>query len=200
MQQLHTVAPEDRLPAIVPIEIYTDYKPQPDGSYAEEERIKWVRKGANGAETSESVRRLTRDGGPIWQVLKPHYDAWKAGKEAPVDGLKLEAWPGGTAPLVKALASFHIRTVEDLANLEDAALVKVSIPGIRSIRQNAKAFVEAQRNAAPLAGKLSALETENENLKNELAELRELVSSLAAERGIDVTDEPKRRGRPPKAA
>lgn len=191
MQQLHTVAPEDRLPSIIPIEIFTDFKPQPDGSYVEEDRIKWVRKGANGAETSESVRRLLKDGGPIWQALKPHYDAWKAGKEAPVNGLRLEAWPGATPQLVKALASFHIRTVEDLADLEDAALTKVPIPGIRSIRQNAKAFVEAQKATAPVAGKIATLEKDNEDLRTQVAELTELVQSL-------MPKDAPRRGRPPK--
>jgi hypothetical protein len=197
--QLHTVNPDDRLPSIFALEIWVDYKPQPDGSYVEEERIKWVRKGANGAETSEAVKRLQKDNGPIWQALKPAYDAWKQGKSAPVNGVPLEAWPGATKQMVKVLESFHVRTVEDLAGLDDGAMARVQVPGIRSIRQNARAFIEAQKSTSHIAGKLSELESERDNLRREVDELKDLVKSLAAKEGVEVTDTPKR-GRPRKEA
>lgn len=196
--QLHTVNPDDRLPSIYALDIWVEYKPQPNGEYIEEERIKWVRKGANGAETSEAVKRLQRGNDAIWQALKPAYDAWKAGKAAPVNGTPLEAWPGATKELVKALASFHVRSVEDLAGLDDGSLTRVQIPGIRAIQRNARAFIDAQKTTAQVAGKISELQGENENLRREVDELKELVKSMAAKDGIDVTDAPKRRGRPPK--
>lgn len=188
--QLHTVNPADRAPSIIPLDFYVDYK-EAGGKLIEVERVRWTRKGTMGAETSEAVHRLQRDNGPIWQALRPYYDHWKQGKEAPVDGVPLAAWPGATPQLVKALEPFHIRSVEDLAELEDGALSKVPVPGIRSLRDKAKAYVAASSTTAPVARELETLRGENDTLKRELDELKALVASIAE-------DKP-RRGRPPKA-
>lgn len=190
----------DRLPNIVPLDFYVEYKPQPDGSMKEEERVKWVRRGSIGAETSEAVHRLKRDNGPIWQALKPYYEHWKDGKEKPIDGTPLIAWPGATQQLVKALEPYHIRSVEDLANLTDGTMDKVPVPGIRAFRNQAKAFVEAQQTTAHVARDMAAKNEQIANLSRELAEMKELVASIAAKEGVQVVDEPRRPGRPRKAA
>ena len=190
----------ERAPAIVALEIWEEYKPQADGSVKAEERVKWVRRGAIGAETSEAVHRLKRDNGPIWQALEPAYDAWKKGKTAPIDGTPLIAWPGATPQLVKALEPYHIRSVEDLAAIEDNVMTRTGVPGIRALKNNALAFIDAQKTTSVVAGEISTLRSEKEAMQAEINELKDLVQSLAAEHG-KVTDETKRPvGRPRQVA
>lgn len=198
----------DRLPAIVPLDFRVEYLPQPDGTLKEIEVVEYTRKGSQGATTPvriEHLQRKRQDGAldPIWLALKPYYDNWKAGKAAPVDGTPLAAWPGATPQLVKALEPYHIRSVEDLANLTDGTMDKVPVPGIRGFRTQAKAFVEAQKTTAVVARDLAAKDEKIAELSRELDELKTLVKSLAAKDGVDIVEpEPVRRGpgRPRKAA
>lgn len=183
----------DRLPNIVPLEFYEDYKPLPDGSCKAEERVKWVRRGAIGSETSEAVHRLKRDNGPIWQALKPFYDHWKEGKTAPIDGTPLAAWPGATPQLVKALEPHHIRSVEDLSKIEDNLMNRLGVPGIRGLKANAIAFLEAQKNTAAVAGEVAQLRELVQSQASEIEELTALVRQLTPE-------EKRGPGRPKKVA
>lgn len=195
----------DRLPSIVPILFWKEYDPQPDGSVREIEKVEWSRRGTANATTVEKISRLAKkqingDQNPIWLALKPYYESWKDGQETPIDGTPLAAWPGATPQLVKALEPYHVRSIEDLANLTDGTMARVPVPGIRGFRDTAKAYVAAASTTAPVAGELAALREKTSNYESRIAELEELVKSLAADKGVDVADEPKRRGRPPKAA
>jgi hypothetical protein len=174
-------AQNDRLPNIVPLEFWVDYKPQADGSQKEEERVKWIRRGAIGAETSEAVHRLQRDSGLIWQALKPYYDHWKQGKDTPINGTPLAAWPGATPQLVKALEPYHIRSVEDLAKIEDSTMNRLGVPGIRVLKSNALAFLEAQQNTAAVAGEVAQLRELALSQANEIDELKAMVNRLTPE-------------------
>lgn len=191
----------DRMPAIVPLNFWVEYAPQADGSIKEIEMVEFTRKGSQGATTPMRIAHLQRGGqDPVWLVLKPYYDNWKQGKAAPVDGTPLAAWPGATPQLVKALEPYHIRSIEDLANLTDGTIDKVPVPGIRGFRAQAKAYVEAQKTTAVVAGEIATLRQQNETQANEIKELKELVASLAAKDGVTVVDEPRKPGRPRKVA
>lgn len=196
---------QDRLPNIIPLEFWIEYKPQSDGSMKEEERVKWIRRGTTGSDTSEAVFRLQRENGPIWQTLKPYYDHWKAGVEAPLNGTPLAAWPGATPHLVKALASVHIKTVEDLANIEESVMNRIAVPGMRGFKTNAQAFVQAQKSTAIVAGEIAELRQAMSAKDAEIDELKELIKELASTKGVEVTDDESsvpapRRGRPRKVA
>lgn len=197
--------PNARVPAIVPLNFWIEYEPQPDGTMKEIEKVEWTRKGTQNTTTVEKITRLSKPGldgviTPIWEALKPFYDRWKAGQEAPVDGTPLAAWPGATPHLVKALEPYHIRSLEDLAELTDGTMARIPLPGIRGFRENAKAFLSAQSSTAPVAGELAALREQTANQSREIEELKELIQSLAAEKGIEVADDKPKRGRPKKAA
>lgn len=197
--------PNARLPAIIPLNFWIEYEPQPDGSVKEIEKVEWSRKGTQNTTTVEKISRLSKvsingDMIPEWEALKPFYERWKAGQEAPIDGTPLAAWPGATPHLVKALEPYHIRSVEDLADLTDATMARIPLPGIRGFRETAKAYVAAASTTAPIAGELAGLREQNENQSKRIAELEELVKSLAAEKGIEIDDEKPKRGRPKKAA
>lgn len=182
----------DNVAAIHPIEFWTDYQPGPDGQMVAHDWARWIKKGvSNGATTEDKVARVRRHDPMVWAVLERHYEAWKRGQDAPVEGTPLDAAPFVSREMVKVLAQYHIRSVEDLANAEDAGLAKLNVPGIRATRDKARAFLEAQRNVAGVA--------------HELAQLREMVATLQRERdeAVQTSDAMAavagrpRRGRPP---
>ena len=179
--------------AIHPIEFRTEYqpvmKPGPGGKMIETGQVEpadwvtWVKKGdAHGATTSEKISRVKRDE-PIWQAVRPFYEAWKAGQQAEMIGTPLDAAAFVTKEMVRALAAVHIRSVEDLANAEDAALAKLNIPGIRNTRAKAKAFLENQANSAGVSAELAALREMVEQLQADKAEAERARDAMAAEAG-----------------
>jgi hypothetical protein len=154
--------PNARIPSIVPLNFWIEYEPQPDGSMKEVEKVEWSRRGTNNTTTVEKISRLSKKGLngeliPEWEALKPYYDRWKAGQEAPINGTPLAAWPGATPQLVKALEPYHMHSIEDLADLTDNTMARVPIPGIRGFREKAKAYIAAVSTTAPIAGELAAL-------------------------------------------
>lgn len=198
--------PNARLPSIVPLNFWKEYEPQPDGTMKEIVKVEWSRKGTQNTTTIEKISRLSKldingNPSPIWEVLKPSYERWLSGQQDPIDGTPLAAWPGATPQLVKALEPYHIRSVEDLADFTDSTMAKIPVPGIRGFRDNAKAYVTAMKTTAPIAGEIAGLREQNSNYENRINELEALVKSLAADKGIEVTDEIKRGpGRPKKVA
>ncbi len=187
----------DRLPFIIPVEFYHKYVPQDDGSIRQDEWVRWKKKGAtHGHEVPEKISRLMKNpDNLIWQVIKPYYEKWKDGQTSPVDGTPLEAWPGAEKSLVAVLNSVNIRSIEDFARLEDSAMMKLNIPGLREKQGRARAFIEAQKTTAGVAGEISKLRDENEKKDRALAEMQEQIAALTA---AMEAPEPKRRGRPPK--
>lgn len=183
---------EARLPFIAPEEFWEEHVPQPDGSYKTTEWVRWVKKGMQTpATTVEKVSRLSKNPeNLIWQVLKPYYDNWKSGKSEPVTGTSLEAWPGATPSLVKALNSVNIRSVEDLAEMEDSSIARIALPGLRDKKRQAQAFIEAQKTTAVVSGEIASLRDKLESRDREIAELRSLIEQHAIKR---------KPGRPPKA-
>jgi hypothetical protein len=197
----------DRLPSIVPLKFWKEYEPQTDGSIKEIEMVEWVRKGSQNATTIEKISRMSKrdingNANPNWHAIKPFYESWKEGQEAPVNGTPLAAWPGATPHLVKALEPYHVRSVEDLADLTDGTMARIPLPGIRGYRDNAKAYVTAMSTTAPVAAEVASLREQNANYETRINELEALVKSLAAERGIEVTEPEAKRGpgRPRKVA
>lgn len=193
---------EGRTPQIAPEEFWTDYEILPDGTRKPVDWVRWVKKGMQTPATVvEKVARISRPNkngqlAPEWIVLEPYYKSWKAGEAAPVSGTPLAAWPGATPQLVKALIPVNIRSVEDLSEMEDSAIHRISIPGLREKKTQARAFLEAQKTTALVSAEVVQLREDKDALKRELAEMRELIEKFAIKK--DEEEAPKRRGRPPK--
>jgi hypothetical protein len=187
---------QERLPFIAVVEFRTDYKPQPDGSQKPIEWVSWVKKGVQGTPpiTEEKISRLMKSPeNPIWQVIKPYYDRWKEGQGAPIDGTPLAAWPGATPQLVKALEPANIRSVEDLARMEDSSISKLAIPHLREKQKQARAYLEAMISTSAVASENLKLRETVEAMQARMAELEGALKDMEAEE-----EAPKRRGRPPK--
>lgn len=112
--------------------------------------------------------------------FQQQYAAFKAGKEAPVTGTPLTAWPSLTASQVAELAFFNVKTVEQLADLPDAHAQKFM--GIQAIKQKAKAFLEAAAGNAPLEKAMAAIEERDnviETMQRQLKEQGDRIEQLA---------------------
>jgi hypothetical protein len=83
--------------------------------------------------------------------------------------------------MVRVLAQVEIRSVEDLANAEEAALNKLPIPGIIGMRAKAKALLDTRANLAPVSEELAALRQKVEALEKERNEALELADAMAQE-------------------
>lgn len=169
--------------AIMPIEFWTEYTGE-GADLKAADWVRWVKKGDSMRPTvAEKVTRLKKGmlGEEIWAVIKPYYDRWKEGQDAPIIGMPLEAAPFATKEMVRVLGQVEIRSVEDLANAEEAALNKLPIPGILGMRAKAKALLDARANLAPVSQELAALREEVKALQKARDEALELADEMAKE-------------------
>ena len=186
------LSPEDyeQRPNIAVVKIERDHRPVDDkGTYEEVHWIEYAAKGGNGDTTRDKVARLKKDR-MLWPVIEPIYQAWLKGQEEPEDGTPLSVWPAVTKGQVEQLRFMHIRTVEDVANMNDAAMQRYGM-GARSLRDKAQAFVTAKQGEASIAEALSKRDEQIADLQLRLQEAQEAIESLSKGR---------KRGRPPKDA
>jgi hypothetical protein len=100
------------------------------------------------------------------------YDAYKREETMALEGTPLEQWPIMTRALVKTFKQFDVYTVEQLAELSDEQMQGIGVLGGRTIRMQAKAFLEvAKTNQIPakLVSDNEALKTRVETLTNQIA-------------------------------
>ncbi len=195
---------DDRKPFIVPMDFRTEYKAGNNGEQIPEDWVSWIKKGTQNPPVIEcKISRMPRYYTAEWGVLEPYYLRWKEGQSAPVDGTALAAWPGATPQLVKAMEPYHIRSVEDLTQLEDASISKIAIPGLRNKVMQAKAFLEAQKNVAGVSAEVTKLRDDNAFLRSELEAMRANIAELSAQQSRpqqpDIDERipmPKKRGWP----
>lgn len=114
------------------------------------------------------------------------YEAFKAGKELPLEGTPLANWPNSaiTRSRVEELAYFNIRTVEQMADVTDAHLQNLGM-GAYELRAVARKFLETARTGtAPLERLVNeniTLRDENARLTRELTEARARADILEQE-------------------
>jgi hypothetical protein len=191
-------------PAIAIHKFWTNYEPDP-ADPAKLKPVDWVAYGPIGSHdrsvTHDRVARLARLQ-PItatqnpavaiaharWSIIEKHYQAWQAGQEAPGEGTPLAAWNALTPEQAEVLRRHNIKTVEDIAGLTDAHIVRVPLPNLRELIRQAQHFIDASeqtRFAAKLAEKereIEVLKEENAERDAQVAELRDQVAELAAAR------------------
>lgn len=111
------------------------------------------------------------------QHYKEAYKLWKAGQELPVQGTPIKTWPILSPSQVGALLAIHVRTVEDLAGLNDEGLRRVGMGAI-DLKQKAQAWLSQAQDKGPLTMEVAALKKENETLKLSLDSLHEKLNAL----------------------
>ena len=107
--------------------------------------------------------------------FRQYWDAWEAGRQDEVSGTPLSAWPALSKAQVEELGFFNIRTVEQLAQINDTELQKFS--GLTVLKQKAEAFM----NLAEGSGSIDRLVDEMAVKDNQIASLENAVAAMAEE-------------------
>lgn len=107
--------------------------------------------------------------------FRKQYEGFKSGTGEILNGTPLSAWPVLSRAQVEELAYFHVRTVEQLADMPDSAAQ--GIGPILGLRQKAKDFLAAAKGAAPM----EKMRKELEQRDNEIAALRESIRAQGEE-------------------
>ena len=173
--------------------IWTEYRPDPSDP-AKMREVDMVAYGPMGAGdrsiTNERVSRLSQVKGEgdarqnpavamatyRWNVIKPFYEAYKAGREHTVDGTPLAAWNAVTPEQAEVLRIRGVHTVEQLAGLTDAHVQRFGIPGLRGLADMAGVYLKSA-DATRATAQIDDLKAENDTLKEQLAELTALVKA-----------------------
>jgi hypothetical protein len=120
------------------------------------------------------------------------YEAWKEGREAPVNGTDLKNWPGVTPAQLKTCQNATVRTIEDLAEANADTIRKLGMGGV-AMMEKAKAYLAAA-NQNKTSEEVSALMVKLEALSDTVKRKDEQISDL-----LERLDEStKKRGRPRK--
>lgn len=135
--------------------------------FHDEERVELLMPGNN----------LTK---PVMKVTDEHRDRWpevykkfKAGMEMAPDGTPIEEWPILGRAMIAELRALEIRTVEQVACLDDLACQRIGMGGTM-LRLKAKAFLDDSEHEA-LTQQLSQ---RNEHLEFEVSSLRGQVAEM----------------------
>lgn len=108
------------------------------------------------------------------------YRRWKAGQEMPVNGTPIKSWPVITPSQVETLLRVGLRTVEDLADLNDEGLRKIGM-GAVELKNKAHAWMLAAGDKGKLTQDMAALQRTNEQLQNIVTTLTAKVEALQNE-------------------
>tara|TARA_R110000824_G_scaffold386327_1_gene581223 strand:+ start:34 stop:651 length:618 start_codon:yes stop_codon:yes gene_type:complete len=124
------------------------------------------------------------------------YEAWKEGREAPVNGIDLKNWPGVTPAQLKMCQGSNIRTVEDLS-LANADSIRRMGMGAVALKDKAVSYLKSagtNKNSEEVA----ALKVEMESLKEALDKKDDQIEKLMDQ--LTEPDTTTKRRRSKKAA
>ncbi len=117
-------------------------------------------------------------------ILK-HYELWKKGEEAPLEGTPLAAWNALDTDAVESFKKAGIRTVEEIRDMTDTIISKVQIPRPRELKLQAARFLDAaDQNRAAAA--IARRDEEMEALRAEIAEMRKSLASVPAKKTLSM--------------
>lgn len=112
------------------------------------------------------------------------YEDFKAGKESPIDGIPVIDWPGLSPSQVKTLLSLNLRSVQDVATMNEESIARLGMGG-RSLKQRAIEYLAAaERNGKPaeelaaLRQKLSESEAREKLLNEKMDQLGAQIKAL----------------------
>jgi hypothetical protein len=95
------------------------------------------------------------------------YKSFKERLKVPVSGTPLRELPGIAESFAKEMEFFHVRTIEELAQLDDNLISRMG-PGVREKITRAQGFLAASTGDAANVAKIAS---ENEKLKARVEEL-----------------------------
>lgn len=123
---------------------------------------------------------------PEWlDLYKDAYSRWKSGEEIPENGTPIKGWSALSPAQTETIIRAGIRTVEDLAVVNDEGLRRLGMGG-RDLANKAKSWLSTASDTGKIALQNAQLEKENANLKVTVESLEEKVAILM--RKVDSMD------------
>ena len=168
--------------SVFPHNFRVDHKPIKDkpGEFREVHWVDLIKRGS-GEKTPRPISEVKQDE-VVWRFVKPYYEAWLEGQEEPTDGTPIDAVPFIPPSIVPHLKNLHIKTVEDLASLNDADMERVGM-GAPGWRNKARTYLESVKDNAAVIEAKQALTEANAALQKEIEELKQQVNQLVAQSG-----------------
>lgn len=117
------------------------------------------------------IHRPVREGDKV--RFSKAYERFRAG-QSQITGTPLSEWTKITRAQVEELAYFHIRTIEDLANVSDAQTHKFM--GIHMLREDARRHLALLKEQAPLDKVQAELKQRDETISAMQAQIQLLMS------------------------
>lgn len=105
-----------------------------------------------------------------------HYQAFKNRTEAPESGTPLSEWPGISRSLAEQLSFENIKTVEQLADLNDGLMH--NIKNGQGLKQRAKDWLEFSQDSAALTSMRAELEDRDKVIEDQNFRLNTLSEQL----------------------
>lgn len=114
------------------------------------------------------------------QHFKAQYNAFKEGQDVPELGLSVKHWPSVTAAQAANLLAARVRTVEDVAVMNEETINRVGM-GSRELKKKAQAYLDS-REANKAAEMITALKAEVDSKDARLATLEQRLAQLEKKR------------------
>lgn len=150
------------------------------GEYAPREKVIVGRRGDGQYRVEYWIDRLINprhcDEPRLWnELIKPRYEAWRAGELIVGDGTPLTALPFVHKRQAEAWRMLHIYTAEDLAKTEDSDLPRLGMDA-RKARDMARTFLETKNSGmTQMAAELDRLRSRDAQRDAEMAEMRAML-------------------------
>jgi hypothetical protein len=137
-------------------------------------------------EAEEWIKRLKREEaegripGTFVDAYERAFEKYKKGEEIPVNGTPIKGWPPLSPAQQQNCIAMNILTVEDLANLNSEGMSRFGM-GVVELKRKAANWLEAANSIGGIAARMTALEVEHKDLKDQNDRQRKLIEALQAE-------------------
>jgi hypothetical protein len=95
---------------------------------------------------------------------KAAYERFKLTQENPEFGTPIKSWPLVTPAQSAAILAANIRTIEDLADANEEAVMRIGMGG-RALKEKARAWLDSAKDTGATAAELDSLRTKNAELE-----------------------------------
>jgi hypothetical protein len=116
---------------------------------------------------------------------KQAYQAWKEGLELPLNGTPIKGWPILSPAMQENLIRLNIKTVEDLAGINDDAAKMIGMGAI-NLKNKANAWLSQAKDKGPATMEIARLKQQTENQSSQIekltAQLEEFRQALKSKR------------------
>lgn len=122
-----------------------------------------------------------------WDQIEPAYQAWKEGRSTPMNGTPLDLWPGITTEQAEVFRLAGLRSVEDIRDMDQNAMLRVRLPNVSDFKKKAGLFLE-NSDVAAAAAREQAKDAQIASLTEQMEAMQELLKEAISSRALPTDD------------